>query len=598
MPESPYLTADDAIGFEITTNGQVIKDTVEVISIETDKNINKVGTAKIVIALAAGDGNDKTFSLSETADFIPGTEIEIKAGPLNDKAQIFKGVIVQQGIRNLSGEMNEMIVRCSEKMVKMTLGRKSKYYKDMRDSAIISAVISDAGLSPDVEASEVTHKQLIQYQSTDWDFILSRAEANGLLSYFESDKLCVKKPLDSGTAELVIDFEKDVFSYDISIESRNQLPDVSCTAWDFSEQAMVTGASTEPSLSEQGNLTGKTMADTIGFVSSALASTVPLESAELKAWADAQLVKSRLNAIQGNVTFYGNNKATLNSLIQLQGFGDRYNNMALITGIRHQIKEGLWQTTTQLGLPAEWHYEQHPVSAPANGGLLPAIYGLQIGTVKKMDTDPDGQFRIQVDVPVIAPSGDGIWARLSQFYATSGKGSFFLPEIGDEVVLGFLNEDPRFPVILGMLYSSKLSAPYTPENTNKIKALVTKSDLKLEFDETDKVITIQTPGGHKMVLSDKDKSILINDLHGNKIEMNSSGISLNSIKDIVIKASAAITLEATTGITAKASGGDVSLDGLNINAKAKVAFSAQGSAMAELKSTGSTTVKGSIVMIN
>ncbi|MEN9413881.1 MAG: hypothetical protein RLZ62_185, partial [Bacteroidota bacterium] len=96
----------------------------------------------------------------------------------------------------------------------------------------------------------------------------------------------------------------------------------------------------------------------------------------------------------------------------------------------------------------------------------------------------------------------------------------------------------------------------------------------------------------------KDKSVTLKDQNGNKIEMGASGITIDSSKDITIKSGTKISLEGTSGISAKASGGDVGLEGLNINAKASVAFAAQGSATAELKSTGSTTVKGAVVMIN
>ncbi len=78
----------------------------------------------------------------------------------------------------------------------------------------------------------------------------------------------------------------------------------------------------------------------------------------------------------------------------------------------------------------------------------PAVRGLINGTVKKMYDDPLGQFRVLVDVPMFNNYGEGIWARLANFYSTSGAGAFFMPEVGDEVVVGFLNEDPCSPVIL------------------------------------------------------------------------------------------------------------------------------------------------------
>jgi Rhs element Vgr protein len=591
MPTSPYKVADETAGFEITLNGSALQDSVEVLSIETDVQINRVGTARLVLLLNVGDGDDNTFELSEKDDFSPGATIEIKAG-LDDKKTIFKGLVVQQGIRNLTGQQNELVLRCSEKSVKMTQGRKSAYFDNMADSAVVSQITGDYGLSTQADATDVTHVKLVQYQATDWDFILSRAEANGRLVYLDTDeKLHFAKPLASGTPVLQVNFSDDVFNFDLSLESRYQLPDAACSAWDPASQQEIKGQSTEPSLSGQGDLTGKDMADNIGFGSGAFTSSAPLPN-------DATVMKSRLAALQGNITFFGTSLPVLNSLIEVAGFGARFNNNGLVTGVRHQIREGTWLTTVQLGLPPQWHYEMYPIHQPPAGGLLPAISGLQLGTVKKIDADPDGAFRIQVALAGVDYTNSVVWARLSQFYATNAKGSFFLPEVNDEVVLGFLNDDPRFPVILGSLYSTQHAGPYTPDAANKIKAIVTKNDLKIEFDDTDKIITIQTPAGNQLVFSDKGKSIVVQDQNSNKIEMSSSGISLTSPKDIQIKATGKISLEATTGITAKASGGDVGLEGLNVNAKAQIAFSAQGTATAELKSTGNTTVKGGIVMIN
>ncbi|MBK8426832.1 MAG: hypothetical protein IPL27_13070 [Lewinellaceae bacterium] len=122
--------------------------------------------------------------------------------------------------------------------------------------------------------------------------------------------------------------------------------------------------------------------------------------------------------------------------------------------------------------------------------------------------------------------------------------------------------------------------------------------MKIELDDKNKVLTISTPGGNQFVLSDKDKSILVKDQSGNKIEMTSSGTSLDSIKDVNIKARGEIILNAVQDISLSATGGNVNLDGLNVEAKAKVAASVQGTASAELKSSGMTTVKGSMIMIN
>ncbi|MFK8162802.1 MAG: phage baseplate assembly protein V, partial [Lewinella sp.] len=183
-------------------------------------------------------------------------------------------------------------------------------------------------------------------------------------------------------------------------------------------------------------------------------------------------------------------------------------------------------------------------------------------------------------------------------YATNGKGSFILPEVGDEVFLGFLNDDPRFAIILGSAYSSKNPPPYTADKENSIKALVTRNDLKIELNDKDKVLTISTPAGNTFTLSDKDRSITVEDQNSNKVTMDSSGITLKSPKDITIDAGGKLTLKARQQVNVTSTGGDVSLKGLNVKADGKVGATVKGGASAELSAGGQTTVKGAMVMIN
>lgn len=87
-----------------------------------------------------------------------------------------------------------------------------------------------------------------------------------------------------------------------------------------------------------------------------------------------------------------------------------------------------------------------------------------------------------------------LWARLSTMYATNASGNFFLPEPDDEVVVGFMNEDPGHPIILGGVYGERHKPPYEYEAKNNMKAIVTREKMRIEFNEEKKVITISTPG--------------------------------------------------------------------------------------------------------
>jgi uncharacterized protein involved in type VI secretion and phage assembly len=295
--------------------------------------------------------------------------------------------------------------------------------------------------------------------------------------------------------------------------------------------------------------------------------------------------------------FQGSVMAKIGSLIELNGVGSRFNGDVFVSSVTHRIISGNWISEVDFGMSPDWFSEQRNLVAPPASGFLPGIEGLQIGVVLKLDEDPEGQSRVQVSVPILQAETEGVWARLSNFAASNSFGAFFIPEIGDEVILGYLNNDPSNPIVLGSLYSSKQVPPYELTAKNYTKAIVTKEKLSIEFDDEKKTITITTPGENKVVLSDDKKSILLQDQNGNKVELNETGIVLDSPKDIAISAEGKVTIDATGNIeiTSKA---DVNVQGMNVNLSADTGFTAKGSATAELSASGDTTIKGAMVMIN
>jgi uncharacterized protein involved in type VI secretion and phage assembly len=217
---------------------------------------------------------------------------------------------------------------------------------------------------------------------------------------------------------------------------------------------------------------------------------------------------------------------------------------------------------------------------PKSTYVIPRSSGLEIGIVKALEDDPDGEFRVQVYIPTMADD-TGIWARMAQLDAGDNRGTFFRPEIEDEVIVGFVNNDPRAPVILGCLHSSSKPAPIEPTDNNHEKGIVTRSEMKLHFDDEKKDIVIETPKGNVIKISEDEGGILIEDENSNKMEMTSDGIAIESAADLTIKAT-----------------GDVTIEGVNVSLEAQAQFKAEGAAGAELSTSGTAVVKGSLVQIN
>lgn len=612
MANSPSQEAQDLVTFIVKSNGNEINEDYQVFEIQVEKEINRIPSA--TIRLHDGDVATRTFDIADSSDFIPGATIEILAGYDGDNSTIFKGVVVSQRIVLDGSEGSVLEVNCKDEAIKMTVGRKNAYFTDSKDSDAISTLIQNHGLSADVDSTTFQHPELVQYYSTDWDFMLLRAEANGLLAMVDQGKVNVKAPDPSSSAVLTASYGSDLIEFNADLNATDQADSAKGYSWDASQQQLIQSPGDSPASSSQGNITSSTLSDVLSPGDLIVQSTGAIDESVLKTWASALLTKTSLARITGEAAFEGSSKALPGVVIEFEGVGDRYSGPTLITRVQHEIREGKWTTRTGFGMDGQWFAEQHRVQAPLGSGLLPGVQGLMNAVVKQIDQDPESEYRVLVTLPLMNDDSNGVWARLSNHYATNGQGNFTYPEIGDEVIVGFLNADPRYPVILGSVYSSARKPPYEPTSDNYTKAFVSQSECKIEFDDENKVITLITPGENQMVISDKDKGIdikdqngneiltndkgiTITDCNGNKITMSSSGIALNTNADIKLTATGNIELTPTADAKITATG-NVSLSGVQISNSANAAFSASGQASVSVSSSGTTTVKGSMVMIN
>jgi Rhs element Vgr protein len=595
--KSPVDITDPTLSLAVFINGSPIKDYYPVISVMVSHEVNRISFAEVT--LIDGDLKNSSFPLSDSNDFVPGAEIEIKAGYTSVPSEsLFKGYIVRQGIQINDDFGSNMVLNCKHKAVTMTFNKTEAQFSKLADSAIMAQIIQKYGLSSTVKATSPVQETVFQKLATDWDFILSRAEFYGYIITLDGDAITIGTPKTDAAAVLRVAMGESVRSFSAFLNSEKQATGIEASAWDIKNQALIKTNASEPSVNGQGNLNGKSLSGKLGQSKLLLNSGIPMVQEELKAWADGTLLKMRMAAIKGSVSFIGNASVLPGKIIELAGVGDRFNGKAFVTAVEHQIDNGNWNTTVQFGLDNLPIYEKADFSYPQASGQLPPIHGLQVGTVKKLVDDPEGQYRILVNLISNAEQQDGIWARQANFYATSDFGAGFLPEVGDEVVIGFLENNPRYPIILGSLYSNARKTAFAAKDDNNyLKALSTKSNLKISFDDEKKVTRIETPAGNMITLSDDAKSVEIIDQNKNTFKMNSSGISLNSPKDITIEATGNLSLNATGKISLAAKQ-DVAVSGLNVENTANVSFSAKGNATAELSASGQTTVKGAIVMIN
>lgn len=567
----------DLVTFKILIGKDELPASYSVMNIVVDKEINRISSAKII--LLDGSPDEQDFTLSNQKLLIPGTEIVIKAGYHSDEETIFKGIIIKHNLKIRSNQ-SFLIIECKDKAVKLTIGRKSKYFYKSKDSKIIEEIIDTYGLDKDVQPTKVEHKEMMQYNVSDWDFCVARAQANGKVCILDDGKIIVQKP-DIKQSELeTVTFGTTLLDFDAEIDARNQFAKITSYSWSAADQDLVEKEANDPSVTLNGNFEIKDLSSVINLENLELKSGGGTPDVEIQEWADAKLFFYQLAKVRGRVKFQGIPGVKPNTILKLAGVGDRFNGKVYVSGVRHQITEGNWTVDAQFGIDPNWFSETVNINDTPASGLLSAVNGLQVALVSQLEKDPDKEDRILVRFPIVDKKEQGVWARVATLDAGDNRGSFFRPEIDDEVIVGFINGNPNDPIVLGMMNSSKKPAPIAAKDDNHEKGFVTRSKMKFIFNDEKKSVVLETPAGKKITIDEDAGIIQLEDENSNKITMDSGNILISTDNEINIKA-----------------GGNINIEGDNVNIKGKTEgkFEAPG---ITVEGSSQAALKGGTVLIN
>ncbi|NQU87673.1 MAG: type VI secretion system tip protein VgrG [Mariniphaga sp.] len=568
----------DLVTCTILLEGKELSKVHSPLSITVDKELNRIPYAKLVFI--DGDPSKQDFTLSNKKLLVPGKKIEIKVGYNSKEDTVFKGVIIKNNIKIRSNQ-SYLIIECKDEAIRLTIGRKSQYYYESKDKEIIEEIIGSYSLKSSVEKTNYKHKELVQFNTTDWDFLVTRAQANGKVCIVDDGKVNVKKPGIKHKKIETITFGDNLLDFDAEMDARNQFKKVTSYGWDYASQELMEIEASDPSVKLNGNITTGELSSVIKLKNLELKNGGAFANVILQDWVDAKALFNQLSKVRGRIKIQGIQKVKPDTILELKGVGDSFNGNIYISAIRHTITEGNWITDAQFGIDPVWFSESVSINELPASGLLASVQGLQIGVASQLEKDPDKQDRIMVKLPIVDAKEQGIWARVASLDAGNKRGAFFRPEIGDEVILGFINNNPNDAIVLGMLHSSTKSAPIVASDDNHEKGFVTRSEMKLIFNDEKKSVTVETPAGKKLIIDENAGVITIEDENSNKINFDSGGIQIESAGKIDIKAS-----------------GDVNIEGANINIKASAKMKAEGSAGVEMSSSATAVVKGAIVQIN
>jgi uncharacterized protein involved in type VI secretion and phage assembly len=208
------------------------------------------------------------------------------------------------------------------------------------------------------------------------------------------------------------------------------------------------------------------------------------------------------------------------------------------------------------------------------------VYGVTLAKVTSL-LDPKGLGRVKVSFPWLSGQVDSAWARIATAWAGGSRGTYLLPEEGDEVLVAFRHGDLKHPYIIGFLWNDEDRPPELSPLLER-RELKSKSGHRVVFDDFEGLqgLTLESQGGHKIKLDDT--------VGGMRVAITDSSHNLSVVIDTT---GGKIKIESTVGqIELSAKVGQIKLDATAIDIHATGALS--------LKADGTVSINGATVRIN
>ncbi len=456
---------------------------------------------------------------------------------------------------------------------------RSRQFEETTDGDVVQAIASDYRLNAKAETG-ASRQTVVQDRRSDWSALVARADEVGWVTYVRDDDLVFGPPAKPTGNEPELKLGANLTEIHLAEDLTRLADPITSSAWD-AEQLAAQDADADAGRSQVPSGGRSTATDAVGDAgwparAAVLSATLPQSSEELDRIAIGRVNRQELEHINGSGSTVGNPALRIDGWVKIVGVGDRLGGTHYLTAVRHRVGPNGFRTEFRLGFAER-------LVPPATTRAMDA--GLRLGVVDDLD-DPLGWGRVKVKFPWRTDAADAVWARIATLDAGPSEGTWFIPDVGQEVVVDFLDGDEGHPIVLGSLWNGQQGVPVTIDpDKNDIRSIVTRSGHKLEFnDGSSKAVTIETAGGHRVVLDDDGGKITLEESGSkNKLELSGDGVIITAAKG---------------DVSISASSGKVKIDASGVEVKSTGPAKIESSATAELKAAATLTLSGALVKLN
>ncbi|WP_139983205.1 phage baseplate assembly protein V [Nocardioides litoris] len=542
---------------------------------------------------------DTGYEMATSALFPIAADVEVRAGGTTLLSGEVTAIALEQGDRPAP----ELVVTVDDRACRLGRGTQNKAFTNHSHSDLVSKMASAAGLSLGGQDASVLPKTQLPYvlqAGTHLAMLQEICARAGLVWWVQGKQLKIAAAgAGSGTATLRLG-TPDLTSF--SVRATATGPEkVEVRGWNPDQQAAITGTYETKRTKESefvASAAGRKAATGV-TTAVALAADRPLDAAEADTLAKARFAEAASASVVATGTGVVAPALTLTTAVTVDNAGPASGTYRL-SRIEHTYNRSGFTTRFTAGpVRPSGLVDLLGGSRPSAGLDVPGVHPAVVSDVK----DPDNKGRVKVTWKVVDDLVESAWGRIVTLGAGKSRGMVLFPEVGDEVLVAFEHGDSRRPVVLGGLYSTKNTLPSADtldQDKVKFRRITSRLGHVVELADgtspAEQHVLITLEGKKDKIRLGKDQVDVVSDGTPIKLTNGQASITLAKNGDVTIegnnielKAKSEIKLTATSKVTVKGNAG-VAVQGAQVQVKAD--------GVGSVEASGPLTLKGATVAIN
>ncbi|GAA0944905.1 VgrG-related protein [Virgisporangium aurantiacum] len=497
--------------------------------------------------------DDPHFELFDKDMFTLGTRMEIAFRAEGDPVLVTSGELTAVSMEPGRGGRHELVLAGLDLTHRMARAPKSRSFQSVTDGDVASRIAGEYGLEPDVDSTGEVHEYLLQVAETDYAFLRRRAARIGFDFWISEKTFHFKKGPRATGSPPPLRWGANLKGFSVRFASGERCDEVQVRGWDPLAKKPIVGRASEGELGTDapaGDEMHAAAKRAFGRVQRSAGYFPVADQAQADALAQAFLLRSSGAEVVLRGEASGDPLLAAGAMVKVEGVGTRLAGNYRVTSVEHLYGAGRPYVTRIVcgGKEPAGIADLLVGGQNATNGASKSWGGLVVGIVTN-NNDPEKLGRIKVTFPTLSAEDESAWARVATLGGGPKRGMQWLPEVDDEVLVGFEHDDQTRPVVLGGMWNRTDAVPLQSAVANgKVneRGLVTRIDSRLLFtDEPTPSVHLSLGGDKNKLHLEQKESQLIGE---QKLVVEATDIEVTAKNKLVINA-AEIEITATGQMT-------------------------------------------------